>query len=53
VAIKTHDGSPVPYAMCGKGIAPGSAHAYSEKAAAGSPLVTAVDLFESFIKGRV
>jgi 2,3-bisphosphoglycerate-independent phosphoglycerate mutase len=53
VAIKTHDATPVPYALCGTGIIPDETEAYSEKTAAGKPLMTAVDLFETFIKGRV
>ena len=51
VAMKTHDAAPVPFAMCGPGIPCGDASAYSEKSAARKPLVSAVDLFEQFIKG--
>jgi 2,3-bisphosphoglycerate-independent phosphoglycerate mutase len=52
VVTKTHDASPVPFAMCGPGIIGGDALVYSEKAAAGKPIISAVDLFEQFIKGQ-
>jgi 2,3-bisphosphoglycerate-independent phosphoglycerate mutase len=51
VVMKTHDAAPVPFALCGPGIPSGDAMAYSEKAAAGKPVISAVDLFEQFIKG--
>ncbi len=53
VALKTHDAAAVPFAMCGPGIIPEGVRAYSEKAASGKPLISAANLFESFIKGRV
>ena len=53
VSLKTHDAAPVPYAMCGPGVIPDKAAAYSEKAAEGSPLITAVELFEKFIRGAI
>jgi 2,3-bisphosphoglycerate-independent phosphoglycerate mutase len=52
VATKTHDGFPVPFGLCGPGIVPDEARAYCEKAASGRPILDAVNLFESFIKGR-
>jgi 2,3-bisphosphoglycerate-independent phosphoglycerate mutase len=51
VALKTHHAAPVPFAMCGPGIVPDGATAYSEKAAATRPLLTAARLFETFIRG--
>ena len=53
VVMKTHDAGPVPFTMCGPGIPSDDAIGYSEKAAEGKPLISAVDLFEQFIKGPV
>jgi 2,3-bisphosphoglycerate-independent phosphoglycerate mutase len=43
VATKTHAGGPIPYAVCGPGVARDGGSAYSERAVA---------LFERFIRGR-
>jgi len=51
IATKTHDGKPVPYAVCGAGVSAGSIRVYSERSAAGSPVIPAVELFERFIRG--
>ncbi len=51
VATKTHDGKPVPFAVCGPGVSPGGIRSYSERAAAGCPVIPAVELFQRFIKG--
>jgi 2,3-bisphosphoglycerate-independent phosphoglycerate mutase len=51
VTLKTHDAAPVPYAMCGPGVPRGDASEYSERVAAEKPLVSAVELFDQFIKG--
>jgi 2,3-bisphosphoglycerate-independent phosphoglycerate mutase len=50
VKLKTHAPGPVPYAVCGPGISPDEAISYSEKAAEGKSAISAVCLFESFIK---
>jgi 2,3-bisphosphoglycerate-independent phosphoglycerate mutase len=52
VSTKTHDGAAVPFAVCGTGVKPDGATAYSEKSCAQRPIVTAVSLFEKFIKGE-
>jgi 2,3-bisphosphoglycerate-independent phosphoglycerate mutase len=51
VATKTHAGGPVPYAVCGPGVERGEIAEYNERAAAGAPVESAVDLFERFIRG--
>lgn len=51
VATKTHDGKPVPYAVCGSGVSAGGVLTYSERSAAACPVIPAVELFERFIKG--
>jgi 2,3-bisphosphoglycerate-independent phosphoglycerate mutase len=51
VSTKTHDGKPVPFAVCGTGVSAGGFTAYSERAAAACPVVPAVELFQRFIKG--
>jgi 2,3-bisphosphoglycerate-independent phosphoglycerate mutase len=51
IATKTHDGKPVPYAVCGAGVSAGNVRVYSERAAAGCPVIPAVELFQRFIKG--
>jgi 2,3-bisphosphoglycerate-independent phosphoglycerate mutase len=52
VSTKTHAGAPVPYAVCGAGVKAGTIREYNERAAAGEPVITAVMLFERFIRGR-
>ena len=42
---------PVPFTVCGPAVKHGDATAYSEKAAAGKPFITAESLFETFIRG--
>ncbi len=49
VSTMTHAADPVPYAVCGPGVEPGRAAAFSEAAAANEPLESAVRLFERFI----
>lgn len=51
IATKTHDGKPVPYAVCGSGVSAGGIRIYSERAAADCPVIPAVELFQRFIKG--
>ena len=51
IATKTHDGKPVPYAVCGAGVSAGNVRVYSERSAADSPVIPAVEFFERFIKG--
>jgi 2,3-bisphosphoglycerate-independent phosphoglycerate mutase len=51
VSLKTHHAMPVPFAVCGPGVKNGDAAVYSEKTAAGSPVISAVALFETFING--
>ena len=51
VSLKTHHAMPVPFTVCGPAVKHGDADAYSEKAAAGKPFITAESLFETFIKG--
>jgi 2,3-bisphosphoglycerate-independent phosphoglycerate mutase len=50
VAIKTHAGGPVPYAVCGPGVAPGGARAFNESAAAGLPVETPAAVFDRLIR---
>ena len=51
VATKTHDGKPVPYAVCGSGVSAGGVLTYSERSVAACPVIPAVELFQRFIKG--
>ena len=51
VSLKTHHAMPVPFAVCGPGVKNGDAAVYSEKTAAGSPVISAMALFETFING--
>lgn len=51
VAIKTHADGPVPYAVCGPGVAPGGIAAYHEAAAAELPAEAPRDVFERIIRG--
>lgn len=48
---KTHAGGPIPYAVCGPGVARDGGSVYSEKAAAAAPVEPAVAVFERFIRG--
>lgn len=50
VAIKTHAAGPVPYAVCGPGIAAGAAKAFSESAAAGLPVESPAAVFDRLIR---
>ena len=50
VAIKTHAAGPVPYAVCGPGIAAGGAKAFSESAAAGLPVESPAAAFDRLIR---
>jgi 2,3-bisphosphoglycerate-independent phosphoglycerate mutase len=52
VLTKTHAGGPIPYAVCGPGVARDGGSAYSERAAESAPVEPAVALFERFIRGR-
>jgi 2,3-bisphosphoglycerate-independent phosphoglycerate mutase len=49
--LKTHHAMPVPYVVCGRGIAPGDSSSYCEKSSLGKKMYTGVSLFETFIKG--
>jgi 2,3-bisphosphoglycerate-independent phosphoglycerate mutase len=51
IATKTHDGKPVPFAICGPGVSVGGIRVYSERAAVDCPVIPAVELFQRFIKG--
>lgn len=51
VSLKTHSADPVPYAICGPGIEPGTVSNYCEKCAEGKQIITGPALFEHFIKG--
>lgn len=51
LASKTHAGGPIPYAVCGPGVARDGGTRYSERAAAGAPIESAVSVFERFIRG--
>jgi 2,3-bisphosphoglycerate-independent phosphoglycerate mutase len=51
ISTKTHDGSPVPFAVCGSGIATAGNTSYSEKTAAGTKVFTGEKMFSMFIKG--
>jgi 2,3-bisphosphoglycerate-independent phosphoglycerate mutase len=52
VAMKTHAGGPIPYTVCGPGVARDGGSVYSERAAEPAPIEPAVALFERFIRGR-
>lgn len=54
LSTKTHDASPIPFAVCGAGIMKASSRPYSEESAAafaGDLRYTGVSLFEEFIRG--
>ncbi|HPW17366.1 MAG TPA: cofactor-independent phosphoglycerate mutase [Candidatus Aminicenantes bacterium] len=51
VAIRTHAGGPVPYAVCGPGVGPGGAAAFNEAAAAARPAEAPPEFFERVIRG--
>ncbi len=51
ISTMTHAADPVPYAVCGPGVEPGGAEAFSEASAAKEPIEPAVALFERFIAG--
>jgi len=48
---KTHAGDPVPYVVCGPGVARDGGSTYSERAAELAGVEPAVELFERFIRG--
>ena len=48
---KTHAGDPIPYAVCGPGIARDDGSVYSERAASSAPVDQPVEMFERFIRG--
>ncbi len=48
---KTHAADPIPYAVCGPGIARDGGSAYCERAAETAPVDPAVEMFERFIRG--
>ncbi|MCX6564983.1 MAG: cofactor-independent phosphoglycerate mutase [Candidatus Aminicenantes bacterium] len=48
---KTHAADPIPYVVCGPGIARDGGSVYSERAAEKAPIDRAVELFERFIRG--
>lgn len=50
VAIKTHAAGPVPYAVCGPGVAAGAARAFSEAAAADLPVESPAAAFDRLIR---
>jgi 2,3-bisphosphoglycerate-independent phosphoglycerate mutase len=50
VAIKTHAAGPVPYAVCGPGVAAGAAWAFSEAAAADLPVESPAAAFDRLIR---
>ena len=50
VAIKTHAAGPVPYAVCGPGIAAGVAKVFNESAAAGLPVESPAAAFDRLIR---
>ena len=52
VATKTHAGGPVPYAVCGPGIAAGAERAFSESAAAGLAVEAPAAVFDRLIRGE-
>jgi len=50
VSIRTHSAEPVPFALCGPGVASGSNTCYSEAAAHGITPVSGPEMFERFIR---
>jgi 2,3-bisphosphoglycerate-independent phosphoglycerate mutase len=52
VLTKTHAGGPIPYTVCGPGVARDGGAVYSERAAESAPVEPAVAFFERFIRGR-
>jgi 2,3-bisphosphoglycerate-independent phosphoglycerate mutase len=48
---KTHAADPIPYAVCGPGVARDGGAAYSERAAESAPIDPAVEMFDRFIRG--
>ena len=50
LAIKTHSGEPVPFAICGPGILPDQYSAFSEPEARRCSPITGPELFDRFIK---
>lgn len=50
LATKTHAGDPIPYAICGPGVARDGGSVYCERAAASAPVDQPVDMFERFIR---
>jgi len=53
VSLKTHHAAAVPFAVRGTGINPDDVIAYCEKTAVGKPIMTAIALFDGFIKGAL
>jgi 2,3-bisphosphoglycerate-independent phosphoglycerate mutase len=53
LSTRTHSGEPVPFVACGKTIRSEQAPSYSEKTAAGKPVLTGPELFERFIKSAL
>lgn len=51
IAIKTHAAGPVPYAVCGPGIAAGGAAGFNERAAADLAVEAPAAVFERIIRG--
>jgi 2,3-bisphosphoglycerate-independent phosphoglycerate mutase len=51
VSTRDHHAMPVPFAVCGAGIAAGTARGYSEKTAANARFFTGVTLFDEFVRG--
>jgi 2,3-bisphosphoglycerate-independent phosphoglycerate mutase len=48
---RTHAAGPVPFAVCGSGISPGGARAYSERSAATQRVLSGEQLMDSFVRG--
>ncbi len=48
--IKTHSGEPVPFALCGPGVAPGGHGAFNEPEAGRSEPITGPELFDLLVK---
>ncbi len=53
LSLRTHDSSPVPFAVCGPGIHRGNAATYSEIAAKDMPPLSGPTVFDGFIKGAL
>jgi len=51
LATKTHAGDPIPFTVCGPGVARDGGSIYSERAAEKAPVDRPVELFERFIRG--